>query len=302
MTAADLPAIQTNGLSKRYDSQLALDGLSLRVGQGEVFGFLGPNGAGKSTTIRLLLDLIRPTHGSATILGHDCQHDSVAVRDLVGYLPGDLRLYSGLRGHETVELFTSMRRRPTDPAFVKDVASRLQLDLDKHAGTYSKGNRQKLGVLLALLGQPRVLLLDEPTSGLDPIMQRAVWAILRELADGGLTVFFSSHVMSEVEQICERVAILRTGKLITVQPVSELKARGLRHVVVSFAEAAPEATEFRLPGVREIERAHAAIEFEVTGEIDGLLKVLARHHVADLRTEQPTLDEILLAYYQEAPA
>jgi ABC-2 type transport system ATP-binding protein len=302
MSGADSPAILTEGLSKRYDVQLALDGLSLRVEQGEIFGFLGPNGAGKSTTIRLLLDLIRPIAGSAAILGHNCQRDSVAVRDLVGYLPGDLRLYGGLRGHETIELFASMRRRPTDPDFVREVATDLQLDLDKHAGTYSKGNRQKLGILLALLGEPRVLLLDEPTSGLDPIMQRAVWAILRKMADRGLTVFFSSHVMSEVEQICERVAILRAGRLVTVQPVSELKARGLRHVVVSFAEMAPPASEFALPGVRELERSHASIEFEVTGEMDGLLKALALHRIADLRTEQPTLDEILLSYYEGASA
>ena len=302
MTGREPPAILTDGLSKRYDVRFALDGLSLRVEQGEIFGFLGPNGAGKSTTIRLLLDLIRPTRGRAEILGHDCQRESVAVRDLVGYLPGDLRLYGGLRGHETIELFASMRKRRTDPAFVKEIAAELQLDLQKHAGALSKGNRQKLGVLIALLGDPKVLLLDEPTSGLDPIMQRAVWAILRRMAGRGLTVFFSSHVMSEVEQICERVAILREGRLVTVQPVSELKAHGLRHVVVSFAGAAPAAGSFAIPGVREVERSHAAIEFEVTGEIDGLLKALAAYRVADLRTEQPSRDEILLAYYEGATA
>lgn len=294
----DVPAILTEGLSKRYDATLALDHLNLRVEQGEIFGFLGPNGAGKSTTIRLLLDLIRPTDGRASILGHDCRRESVVVRDLVGYLPGDLRLYGNLRGRETVELLASMRRRPTDPAFVKEIAAELQLDLERHAGAYSKGNRQKLGVLLALLGQPKLLLLDEPTSGLDPIMQRAVWDILRRMAAAGLTVFFSSHVMSEVEQICERVGILRAGHLVTVQPVAGLRARGMRHVVVSFAGAAPPPEAFRLPGVRELERAHTSIELEVTGEMDALLKALAPHHVADLRTEQPTLDEILLAYYE----
>jgi len=296
------PAIRTDGLTKHYDSLLALDHLDLQVEQGEIFGFLGPNGAGKSTTIRLLLDLIRPTAGRAEILGLDCQRQSQQVRDLCGYLPGDLRLYPGLRGLETVELFASMRMRPTDMAFVHEIARELELDLTRHAGTYSKGNRQKLGVLIALLGDPRVLLWDEPTSGLDPIMQRAVWDILRRMADRGTTVFFSSHVMSEVEQTCERVGILRQGRLVTVQPVSELKARGLRHVVVSFAENAPPPSAFALPNVREIERSRVEVEFEVTGEMDGLLKALANHHVADLKTEQPTLDEILLGYYEGAPA
>lgn len=296
------PAIRTYGLSKRYDSLLALDGLDLQVEQGEIFGFLGPNGAGKSTTIRLLLDLIRPTGGRAEILGFDCQRQSQQVRDLCGYLPGDLRLYPGLRGLETVELFASMRLRPTDMAFVHEIASDLELDLNKHAGTYSKGNRQKLGVLVALLGDPRVLLWDEPTSGLDPIMQRAVWDILRRMAGRGTTVFFSSHVMSEVEQTCERVGILREGRLVTVQPVAELKARGLRHVVVSFAETAPPPSAFALPNVKEIERSRVEVEFEVTGEMDGLLKALANYHVADLKTEQPTLDEILLSYYEGVTA
>lgn len=296
------PAIRTYGLSKRYDSLLALDGLDLQVEQGEIFGFLGPNGAGKSTTIRLLLDLIRPTGGRAEILGFDCQRQSQQVRDLCGYLPGDLRLYPGLRGLETVELFASMRLRLTDMAFVHEIASDLELDLNKHAGTYSKGNRQKLGVLVALLGDPRVLLWDEPTSGLDPIMQRAVWDILRRMAGRGTTVFFSSHVMSEVEQTCERVGILREGRLVTVQPVAELKARGLRHVVVSFAETAPPPSAFALPNVKEIERSRVEVEFEVTGEMDGLLKALANYHVADLKTEQPTLDEILLSYYEGVTA
>lgn len=302
MTGTNSPAILTHGLSKRYDSLLALDHLDLRVERGEIFGFLGPNGAGKSTTIRLLLDLIRPTDGHAEILGFDCQRQSEAVRDLTGYLAGDLRLYGNLRGHETVDLVAAMRRKPTDPAFVHEIAGELQLDLSRHAGTYSKGTRQKLGVLLALLGQPQVLLLDEPTSGLDPIMQRVVWDILRKQADAGVTVFFSSHVMSEVEQICERVAILREGKLVTVQPVAELRSRGLRHVVVTFANGVPGPEAFRLPGVRELERSRAGIEFEVRGEMDALLKALAAYHVADLRTEQPTLDEILLGYYEGVPA
>jgi ABC-2 type transport system ATP-binding protein len=291
-------AILTEGLSKSYGELRALDGLDLRIERGEIFGFLGPNGAGKTTTIRLLLDLIRPSAGRATILGHDCQRESLAVRTLTGYLPGDVRLYPGLRGRETVDLIAGLRKDEVERGYVQDLAERLQLDLEKHAGSLSKGNRQKLGLLLALLARPPVLLLDEPTSGLDPIVQRVVWDVLKEEAARGAAVFFSSHVMSEVDQVCERVGILRAGRLVAVEPIAGLKGKGLRHVEVSFAGGVPPDEAFRIPGLRELRRDGATMEFEVAGEIDGLVKALAPYHVVDLRTEQPTLDEVLLAYYQ----
>lgn len=294
------PAILTEGLSKSYGDTIALGGLDLRVERGEIFGFLGPNGAGKSTTIRLLLDLIRPTAGRALVLGMDCQRQSVAVRARTGYLPGDLRLYPALRGREMVDLMAGLRKAPVDRRFVLGLAEKLGLDLEKPAGSLSKGNRQKLGIVLALVGRPPMLLLDEPTSGLDPIVQHTVWGILREEAQRGTAVFFSSHVMSEVDQVCERVGILRAGRLIAVEPVAGLKARQVRHVAVSFADATPPPDAFNLPGVREIRRERLVAEFEVAGEIDGLLKALAPFHVVDLRTQQPALDEILLGYYQEA--
>jgi ABC-2 type transport system ATP-binding protein len=298
-----LPAIATDQLTKNFDDILALDRLDLRVEQGEIFGFLGPNGAGKSTTIRLLLDLIRPTSGGAEVLGHDCQRESLAARALVGYLPGDLRVYPGLTGQEAVTLFARLRGGESDASYIETVAERLGLDLSLRSGNLSKGNRQKLGLLLALLGRPPVLLLDEPTSGLDPIIQHQVWSILREEAARGTTVFFSSHVMSEVEQVCERVGILRQGRLIAVDEIAGLKTRQLRHVQVRFGGAAPAPAEFALPGVRELRRENSLIEFEVTGEVDALIKQLARHHVVDIAGEQPTLDEILLSYYrEEAPA
>lgn len=294
------PAILTEGLSKSYGDTVALDGLGLRVERGEIFGFLGPNGAGKSTTIRLLLDLIRPTAGRALVLGMDCQRQSVAVRARTGYLPGDLRLYPALRGREMVDLMAGLRKAPVDRRFVLGLAEKLGLDLEKPAGSLSKGNRQKLGIVLALVGRPPMLLLDEPTSGLDPIVQHTVWGILREEAQRGTAVFFSSHVMSEVDQVCERVGILRAGRLVAVEPVAGMKARQVRHVEVSFADATPPPDAFNLPGVREIRRERLVAEFEVAGEIDGLLKALAPFHVVDLRTQQPALDEILLGYYQEA--
>ena len=296
------PAILTRGLSKDYGKLLALNAMDLRVEQGEIFGFLGPNGAGKTTAIRLLLDLIRPTGGSAAILGMDCQRESTAVRAVTGYLPGDVRTYSNLSGRQTVELIGGMRPGGVDWREVGELAGDLALDLDRRAGTYSKGNRQKLGIVLAMLGNPRVLLLDEPTSGLDPIVQHVFWDILRRQAARGTTVFFSSHVISEVDEVCQRVGILRQGRLVAVQPVAAMKGRSVRHVEVSFDSAPPPASEFAVDGIRELRRDGATLEFEVAGEIDPLLKALARYHVIDLRTAQPTLDEILLRYYREGVA
>ena len=297
-------AIRTEGLTKTYDSAvLAVDHLDLEVERGEIFGFLGPNGAGKSTTIRLLLDLIRPTSGRAEVLGKDCQRDSVEVRSLTGYLPGDVRLYDRLSGQQTVEFFASLRSRPVDADRVAGLAERLQLDLTRRAGVLSKGNRQKLALLIALLDQPPVLLLDEPTSGLDPLLQHTVWQILREEANRGVTVFFSSHVMSEVEEICERIGILRSGRLVEVAPVSDLKGRSLRRVTARFGGRPPEPPAFRLPGVTEVERRDGLLEFSVEGDIGGLVRALAEHGVTDLESRAPTLDEIMRTFYEgEAPA
>jgi len=297
----DEPAILTEALSKRYDGTRALDSLDLRVERGEIFGFLGPNGAGKTTAIRLLLDLIRPTSGRASVLGLDCQRQSEAVRAATGYLPGDVRLYPGMRARQLVDLVAGLRSRRVDFQYVRGLADRFDLDLDRHIGAFSKGNRQKLALLLALLDRPAVLLLDEPTSGLDPIVQHAVWAVLREESGRGAAVFFSSHVMSEVEQICERVAILRSGKLVAVETIASLKGRATRHVEATFAGGVPPPGGIVLPGVKEIRRTTTTLEFQVSGEIGPLLRAIDEYDVLDLRTEQPTLEEVLLAYY-EGPA
>ncbi|HEX7102619.1 MAG TPA: ABC transporter ATP-binding protein [Nitrolancea sp.] len=293
-------AIETDGLTKTYDGVLALDHLNLTVRRGEIFGFLGPNGAGKTTTIRLLLDLIRPSAGRAAVLGVDCQQRSVDARSLIGYLPGDLRLYPNLRGHDMLELVAHLRRTPVDRGYVQQLVDRLELDLNPRIATYSKGTRQKLGVVLALLARPPVLLLDEPTSGLDPLMQRAVWDILRAEAARGTTIFFSTHVLSEAALICEMVGILVGGRLVAVEPVVELQRRALRRLVVSFDGAAPEPGT--LPASRTVVREDHQLTLEVAGDVDQLVKALASYHVSDLRTVQPSLDDILLSYYQESSA
>jgi ABC-2 type transport system ATP-binding protein len=292
------PALLTEGLTKVFGETVALDHLDLRVEAGEVFGFLGPNGAGKTTTIRLLLDLIRPTSGRAAVFGMDCQQQSLDVRAITGYLAGDLRLYPALTGTETVHYIASLRRGPLDVAYLNRLTSALELDLSLNVGGLSKGNRQKLGLVLALLGRPRFALLDEPTSGLDPIMQFATWEILKDAAQGGSTVFFSSHVMSEVEATCERVGILREGRLVAVEPIAALKERAVRRIEVSFADGTPPASAFELPSVREVARTVSMLHFEATGDISELIKRLADYHVVDLKTEQPGLEEILLAYYR----
>lgn len=294
-------AIVTTGLTKQFGEHLALDRLDLTVEPGEIFGFLGPNGAGKTTTIRLLLDLIRPTAGFATIQGIDCQRESHRVRAITGYLPGEIRFFSGLTGRETVEFVAGLRSRDVDHSYVFGMADRLGLDLDRHVSVYSKGNRQKLGILLALLDKPSVLLLDEPTSGLDPLIQQVVWDMLREASARGAAIFFSSHVMSEVEQVCQRVAILRAGRLVAVEPITRLKERALRRIEVTVEGALP-PRDLALPGVHEVARRGSVLTYEVAGVVDPLLKRLADCTVLDLRTEQPSLDDILLSMYKERAA
>jgi len=294
-------AIETFRLTRDFGPVRALDGLDLAVERGEIFGFLGPNGAGKSTALRLMLDLIRPTSGRATIHGHDCQHESLTVRSLVGQLAGEVRLYPSLSGAQHLELFAGLRGIDLQTSGAADLAERLQLNLQVRASGYSKGNRQKLGLVLALLGNPPVLLLDEPSSGLDPLVQHELWRILRERAAAGSTVFFSSHVMSEVELVCERVAILRNGRLIEVNAVSALKGHAVRHVLARFAGAAPPGP-LVFDGVRELNRTFDAIEFEVTGPVRPLLRALGELDIVDIETAQPTLEELLMRFYEgEAP-
>ncbi|GBD24371.1 putative ABC transporter ATP-binding protein YbhF [bacterium HR29] len=297
-----LPAIRTDGLTKRYGRVLALDGLALEVERGEVFGFLGPNGAGKTTTIRLLLDLIRPTAGRASILGHDCQRESLAARAQVGYLPGDLRLYDGLTARQHVALAARLRGARPDWRWVGELAERLGLDLDRKAGALSRGNKQKVGILLALFARPPVLILDEPTSGLDPLVQHAVHELLVEEARRGTAVFFSSHVMSEVERVCSRVAVLHRGRLMRIDTVEGLRARAIRRVRVRFDGAVPPRAAFDLPGVTVRHFDAAGAEFEVRGDFDPLVKALAQGHVADLVAELPPLEDVVVQMYEEGSA
>ncbi len=233
------PALTIHALTKSYGAVRALHGVDLEVGRGEIFGFLGPNGAGKTTTIRCLLDLIRPDGGTARVLGLDPQADPVAVRARVGYLPGELSIEPNQTAERALRYFAELRGG-VDWAFVRELAGRLQLDLRAAIKNMSKGNKQKVGVVQALMARPELLLLDEPTAGLDPLMQQEVYHLLREAQAGGATVFFSSHIISEVEAIAERVAIIREGRIVETLAPHDLLRRSVRRVNVRLREPLPE--------------------------------------------------------------
>lgn len=295
----ETPAIMTRDLIKFYGSFQALYGVNLEVRRGEVFGFLGPNGAGKTTTIRCLLDLIRPQGGTVRVLGIDPQADPVAVRARVGYLPGELHLDENRTVEGSLRYFNDIRSGAADWGFVRQLSERLDLDLKQTIKNLSKGNKQKVGVMQALMHRPELLIMDEPTSGLDPLMQQEVHRLIAEARDEGTTLFFSSHVMSEVEAVAERVGIIRQGKVIEVAETDSLINRALRRVRVRFKETVDGSRLASVPGVTVLSQDDGkGMMLQVTGEMDGLIKTLAAFPVSDFETHRPSLEEIFLAYYE----
>ncbi|HEU0248392.1 MAG TPA: ABC transporter ATP-binding protein [Gaiellaceae bacterium] len=295
------PAIESQGLSKTYHGKVhALVGLDLRVESGEIFGYLGPNGAGKSTTIRLLLGLIRPTGGRASVLGWDTRTDGVAARRSVGYLPGDLRLSDRLTGAEQLASLARLRGR-VDAVLRDELCDRLDVDLERPIRQLSKGNRQKLGLVQAFMHRPDVVVLDEPTASLDPLLQTEVRTLLRETAAEGRTVFISSHSLDEVQHVADRVAIIRSGRLVAVDAVESLRERSLRHVTITFAEPIPEATFAALDGVRITGVDGPVVRLSVPeAAMNTVVKVVARHPIVDFVSEPADLEEIFLERYREA--
>lgn len=289
--------IHTQNLTKIYQGTTrALDSLNLDVQRGEIFGYLGPNGAGKTTTIRLLLDIIRPTTGSATVLGMDARADSVAIKQRIGYLPGELNLWDRQTAHQIIQ-FVGAARGGYDERYVRTLAERLQFDLSKKIRSYSTGNKRKFGLILALMNKPDLLILDEPSSGLDPLMQQTFYQLMQEARAEGKTVFLSSHILSEVQAICDRVGILREGKLEAVQRVSQLTHADFRHVTVRLREPAPAALLANVPGISAVTVEDKVIKLQLNGDFDPLLRALSSAYVEDIAVEEPTLEEVFLKFY-----
>jgi ABC-2 type transport system ATP-binding protein len=299
MTMNQEIALMTQGLTKSYGQVQALRGVDLEVRRGEIFGFLGPNGAGKTTTIRCLLDLIRPDGGTARVLGIDPQADPVAVQERTGYLPGELGLDDSMTAERQLRFFSDMRGARVDDTHVRLLAQQLDLDLKRPIKNLSKGNKQKVGVIQALMHRPELLLMDEPTSGLDPLMQHHVLGLIRAAAADGATVFFSSHIMSEVQAIAERVGIIRTGRVVEVAETEALMSRALHQATVHFKEGVDTSALTDLPGVTLVSQANdATLTLQITGDMDSFVKALARFPVRELVTSRPSLEELFMAYYE----
>ena len=295
----DQIAIRTEGLTKHYGDVKALIDLDLSVERGEIFGFLGPNGAGKTTMIRTILDEIRPTAGRASIVGLDSHSDSVEIRRHIGYVPGDLALYPNLTGRDTLTYFANLRGG-VDWSYVDELADRLDADLSIKVGNLSSGNRQKVGVLQAFMNKPEVLIMDEPSSGLDPLMQREFQALMREVTADGSTVFLSSHTLSEVQRVADRVGIIRHGKLIALEAVASLRSKGIRKVDLYFDSLVDAAVFEPLPGVGDVAVQNHHVTLSFTGQMETLLRVITeRYTLLDISTQEADLEEIFLTYYRD---
>jgi beta-exotoxin I transport system ATP-binding protein len=291
-------AIDTEGLTKFYGADRGIENVTFAVEAGEVFGFLGPNGAGKTTTIRTLLDLLHPTAGTARLFGLDSHRDSVAIRALLGNLPGDFGYGKRATGRQALDLLSRLRGvAGTERA--EELARRFRAELDRPLGQLSRGNRQKVGLILALFHRPELLILDEPTSGLDPLMQEEFLALAREESERGCAVFISSHELDEIERVCDRVGIIRDGRLIAVERVADLFAKTQRRAAVRFADPVEPAELGKIPGVSDVAVDDGQVTFRVAGDIDPVVKAMAKHTVTELEFAHPTLEEVFLTYYEE---
>jgi ABC-2 type transport system ATP-binding protein len=292
-------AILAEGLAKRFGDFRALAGLDLEVAQGEVFGYLGPNGAGKTTTIRLLLGMFRPTSGRAEIFGLDAQRDTLAAHRRLAYVGGETSLWPSLTGAETLHLLGRVQGR-ADPAYRDELIERFALDPSKKVRSYSKGNRQKLALIAGLASRADLLLLDEPTSGLDPLMEREFRRCVLEARAAGQTVFLSSHILSEVEALCDRVAILRGGRLVEAGTLADLRHLSALSVEATFTCAPPDLS--LVPGVSDVEVDGNRVRLQVHGSVEPLLQRLTAVCVTQLLSREPSLEELFLAQYGAEPA
>jgi ABC-2 type transport system ATP-binding protein len=292
--------IGTERLTKSYGRHRGIVEVDLVVNEGEAFGFLGPNGAGKTTMIRTLLNHLRPTSGRARIFGIDTTADPVAIHERIGYLPGEFVLYDGLTGGQTIRFFAALRGG-VDAAYQASLTERLDIDPSRRFKEYSKGNKQKIGLVIALQHRPELLLLDEPTSGLDPLVQQTFYEIIREAKAEGRTVFLSSHILSEVEKTCDRVAIIREGRLARVGRTEELHDLAHHQVELRFTEPVPAAEFSALPGVSDLTAEDHTLRMRVAGSMTPVVRAAARHELLDFVSREPSLEDTFLAEYARTP-
>jgi ABC-2 type transport system ATP-binding protein len=291
--------IEVDKLTKSYGGKRGIIDVSFSVPEGEVFGFLGPNGAGKTTTIRSLMALIRPDSGTARIAGLDCWNQSVEIKRLVGYIPGEPSLDPNLTGGQILEYFANLRGG-VDRAYLKKLIERFDLDTSRKFRQYSTGNKRKVVLIQAFMHRPRVLILDEPTSGLDPLNQQEFDSMVKEAGEEGRTIFLSSHVLSEVEKTCSRVAIIREGKIVRIGGVAELKDIKRYEINISFGQAVPAEIFKTVDGVAEVEQLNNghAVRIAMQGPADAVIKVAARYPVVSFTSYEPSLEDIFLRYYE----
>ncbi len=298
MQTSGNPVIKLENLTKHYGEIVGIQDLSLEVTEGEVFGLLGPNGAGKTTTIRLILDFIRPTSGKAAVFGLSPRSDGTDIRRRVGYLPGDFVTYDHMTGATVTEYFTHLRG--ADPVKLVALCERYKLDLSRKIGQLSKGNKQKIGLVQAFMNDPDLLILDEPTAGLDPLLQYEFQKMIHEEKAQGKTIFMSSHVMSEVEATCDRVGIIREGKLVTIDTVSRLTELSLWTAKITFIQPVPYDTFNNLPGITVTDKTDdRTYNLSISGEgsMDSLIKAAAKHPIQTFESQHASLEDAFLKYY-----
>jgi ABC-2 type transport system ATP-binding protein len=290
--------IETHGLTVFYGRHRGIIDVDLAVREGEVFGFLGPNGAGKTTAMRVLLDIIRPSRGKAIIFGMDCQQQGVDIRRRTGYLPGELSFYGDMTGRHFLDMFSQLRGDSSDPSYRREICERLDLDPSRRIREYSSGNRRKLGLVMAFMHQPDLLIVDEPTLGLDPLVVQTVLRLMKETRDEGRTVFMSSHILSEVQSVCDRVGIIREGRLVEVGEVDALTAQPFHRLRLVLQEEPPEDA-FSYPGVTERGRMDHEVQLEVRKNLEAVLEETLSYGLTDIETHPATLEEVFLTYYGE---
>jgi ABC-2 type transport system ATP-binding protein len=288
--------IHTEQLTKSYGPHRGITELDLDVHEGEIFGFLGPNGAGKTTTMRVLLDLIRPTSGRAEVFGIETTADPVAIHRRLGYLPGEFDLYDRLTGADTIGYFANLRGG-VDAGYVAELIERLDFDPSRRFKEYSKGNKQKVGLIVALQHRPDLLILDEPTAGLDPLVQQTFFELVREARSEGRSVFLSSHIIDEVDRTCDRVAIIREGRLVQVDSIEAIRRLAFHHVELMFAAPVASALFTSIPGVSDVEVVDSTVRMRVAGPIGAVLAAAAPHGIVDVVSREPNLEDVFLAQY-----